>query len=80
MILNIVDERTKLYRWRSVDAVIEPTWHDNTCADADHSAPHPDESDYEERAKISLTEAIAWALGVGYPVTLYIRDAGGNSN
>jgi hypothetical protein len=80
VILNIIDERTKPYRWRSVDVVIEPTWHDNTCADADQSAPQSDESDYEERAEISLSEAIAWAMGIGYPITLYLRNAGDNSN
>jgi hypothetical protein len=80
VILNIIDERTKLYRWRSVDVVIEPTWHDNTCTDADQTEPQSGESDYQERAEISLTEAITWAMGIGYPVTLYIRDASDNSN
>jgi hypothetical protein len=70
----------KPYLWRSVDVVIEPTWHDNSCKDADQSEPHPDESDYEERAEISLTDAIAWASEIGYPVTLYLRNAGDNSN
>ena len=34
------------------------------------------ESDYEERSGLSVAEAIAWAHSLGYPVTLYFRDAG----
>lgn len=76
MILNIKDSRKRRNRWKAVDAVIEPTWYDNTLEDADQSSSSPNESECESREGISLSEAVAWAGSVGYPVTLFLYDAG----
>jgi len=35
MILNIIDNRKRPYRWKRISAIIEATWHDNSCEDAD---------------------------------------------
>jgi hypothetical protein len=77
MILNIIDKRKRPYRWRCIDATIEPTWHDNTCADCDHA----DEGDpgavvWEGRTGIALAEAVVWAAAKPYAVTLYLYDEG----
>lgn len=59
-----------------MNAVAEPTWHDNSVADSDSSAPEPGESDYEERKGLPVTEAAGWAQGLPFPVTLYLYDDG----
>jgi hypothetical protein len=74
MILNIVDNRKLRYRWKRINAVAEPTWHDNKCKDADQAEVTQDERDYEERNNISVTEAIKWADNLSFPVTLYLYD------
>ena len=35
MIWNIIDNRTRPYRWAHINAIIEAAWHDNSCADTD---------------------------------------------
>jgi hypothetical protein len=35
MIWNIIDRRKRPYRWRVVTAIIEATWHDDSCPDSD---------------------------------------------
>jgi hypothetical protein len=74
MILNIIDGRKRRYRWTRVKAIIEPTWHDNSCKDADHASPCGDELDYDERLDISVSDAIKWAADLNYYVTLYVYD------
>jgi hypothetical protein len=74
MILNILDRRKQNYRWKCVDAIIEPTWHDNACADSDYAEHDHGEPMYEARKGISLADAVMWASGVRVPVTLYIYD------
>lgn len=78
MITNIYDQRKRRYRWKLVNAVIEPTWHDNACRDSDQisSEGWKNVSFYEQRTDISLADAILWASGVGYPVTLFLYDQG----
>jgi len=81
MIVNIVDSRTRKYRWKRVQAIVEAVWHDNACNDSDQ-ADVGDELDesyvlYEERNNLSLTEAVAWAMSLSCPVTLYLYDPGG---
>ena len=78
MITNIYSQRSRQYRWMQVDAVIEPTWQDNSCKDADRCDPAgwDGASVYEGRKGVSIAEAVAWANGAGYPVTLYLYDAG----
>ncbi|MDB5440873.1 MAG: hypothetical protein JWM33_3300 [Caulobacteraceae bacterium] len=78
MIWNIIDSRTRPYRWASINAIIEATWHDNSVADTDiaPSAPVENEVTYEQREGISLHEAISWANNQSCPVTLYLYDLG----
>jgi len=76
MILNVIDQRKLQYRWRLVNAVAEPTWHDNKCPDSDQADPNPNESDYQERANISVSDALEWAHLLPFPVTLYLNDSG----
>ena len=81
MIANIIDRRKRRYRWKSVDVVIEATAYDNTITDSDQSEEAPEEFVLvESRNRIPLGEAITWANGSGFPVTLFIYDAGANSD
>ena len=76
-LVNIKDERLHPYRFRKVNAVVEATWHDNSCQNSDLvGVPElgDDGPDYQEREHISLAEAIEWANTFKNPVTLYIWD------
>lgn len=74
MIVNIVDSRTRKFRWMKVKAIIEPTWHDNSCQDADQSQPSLNEIELSKIASVSVQDAITWAHSLGYGVTLYLYD------
>lgn len=37
MLTNIIDHRKRPYRFKKINAVIEPTRHDNTVKDADQA-------------------------------------------
>lgn len=80
MITNILDRRTAVHRWSSVDAVAEATWHDNikeataTHDNADASTAVGDT--FEIRGGISVAEAVTWASAFPDEVTLYLYDAG----
>ena len=76
MICNILDHRERQHRWQRIKAIIEPTWHDNSVADADQAKPTVAESDYDERSAISVEEAVTWAHALPYAVTLYLYDEG----
>jgi hypothetical protein len=79
MLWNIIDRRTRPYRWREVNAIVESVEHDNSCQDADQ-APESDPSltvDYDALEAVSVQEAIASATGQRCPVTLYLYDVGG---
>jgi hypothetical protein len=78
MIWNIIDRRTRSYRWSSVNAIVEATWHDNSVQDADHAPPVTPESEvtYDQRESISVADAIEWASSQPCPVTLYLYDEG----
>jgi len=78
MILNIIDNRENKHRWTNVLAIIEPTWHDNSCNNSDQSTPCEGEEDYAEKKGISLSDAIKWAENLSFNVTLYIYDIDGN--
>lgn len=82
MIWNVIDRRTRPYRWERVNVVIEAVEHDNSCADADQAeaAALPIVIDYDSRDGVPLREAIEWARQLRCPVTLYIYDADDNSN
>jgi hypothetical protein len=77
MIANIIDRRTRRYRWKKITAIIEPTYHDNTVDDSDDTeAPEPGFIVYDERAVISVADAIAWAGSLPFATTLYLYDLG----
>ena len=78
MICNVIDMRTRPHRWKRVNAIVEATWHDNTVNDADEAAcPLPaNEVTYEERAGVTVEEAVQWAISQPCPVTLYLYDEG----
>jgi hypothetical protein len=75
MILNIIDNRKLRYRWKRINAVVEPIWHDNRCKDADQAEETQDELDYEERNNISMNEAVKWASDLPFCVTLYLYNS-----
>ena len=74
MIFNIIDNRKRNYLWKRVNAIVEPTWHDNTHEEADKAEPSEGEVDYDERERISVADAVAWAGSFPYPVTLHLYD------
>lgn len=80
MITNIIDKRKHPYRWVKVNAVIEPTAHDNSIFDADfiqHNAP--DWIGYDEREHISVAAAFDWAQKHKEFVTLFLYDEDGGT-
>lgn len=74
MIANVIDNRKSPYRWKCVNAIIEPAWHDNKCRDADQAEPVLGELDYDERPGLSVNDAIEWANHLPFLVTLYLLD------
>ncbi|MEM6476921.1 MAG: hypothetical protein AAF687_12210 [Pseudomonadota bacterium] len=78
MIGNIRDHRKHIYRWKSVDAVVEALEHDNAVQGADQAEPgDPDHYvSCDWRTGISLEDAISWAHQYPYKVALYIYDEG----
>ena len=78
MIFNIIDRRTRKYRWKQITAIVEPTYHDNSVDDSDETEipNHPDLVVYDEKAAISVADAIAWATSLPFGVTLYLYDLG----
>ena len=78
MLWNIRDRRTRPYRWREINAIVEATEHDNSIEDADQ-APSSDPSVYvlcESLEAVSVSEAVQWAESLPCPVTLYLYDLG----
>jgi hypothetical protein len=76
MIFNIIDNRKRRYRWKKINAIVEATAHDNSCADSDQQPDGPDDVTYEQVEGVSLQDAVAWADAFDSPVTLYIYDDG----
>jgi hypothetical protein len=77
VIWNIIDRRKRLYRWKAITAIIEPVSSDNSCADSDQAdEPEGEFFHYDQRAEISLADAIAWAQSQPFAVTLYLYDLG----
>lgn len=80
-ILNIIDRRKRYYKFGKVNAIIEPTRHDNSVKNADR-APRSPKMDrawigYDEREHISVAEALRWAQNHQDVVTLYLYDKDG---
>ena len=76
MIYNIIDRRSRPYRWRSVDAIVEATAHDDACEDSDQIEPTADDVTYAQQAAVSIADAIGWASSMPGNVTLYLYDVG----
>jgi hypothetical protein len=76
MIYNIIDGRSRRYRWKRVDTVIEATADDNCVDDADEQPEGPDDIVYASRKGLSVETAIPWARAEPSPVTLYLYDEG----
>jgi hypothetical protein len=74
MIANIVDHRTRRYRWKQVHVIAEATFHDNSVTDTDHAEPTAGSVDYDE-LDASLADAILWGQALPGQVTLFIYDA-----
>ena len=81
VIFNIIDRRKRRYRWKQITAIAEPTYHDNLVADSDETeVPEPGFFACDEKAVISVADAIAWATSLAFPVTLYLYDLGQGIN
>lgn len=77
MIWNIIDKRSRPYRWRKINAVIENIEHDNSVQDTDlFEDENTDAPVYDERKNILLHDAVAWAETQAGKVTLYLYDEG----
>jgi len=75
MITNIIDKRTRRYRFLKINAIVEAAWHDNTVKDADQAPPSEKDGPlYEEREHIPLSDAVTWATAFAEPVTLFLYD------
>lgn len=75
MIVNVIDLRSRQYRWASVLAVVEAASKDNTAMDSDKVGSGVGiEIDYAERDGISVREAVLWADRLEGMVTLYLYD------
>lgn len=77
-IANIIDKRTRPYRWKHVTAIVEATFHDNTGVDSDQAESQGDtvDVDYDSLEDVSLAEAVAWAQSFEGNVTLFLYDLG----
>lgn len=73
-ILNIIDHRKRPYRFQKINAVIEPTRHDNRVKDADQASGVDAWMGYDEREHVTLSDAIEWAATTPDEVTLFIYD------
>ena len=77
MIWNIIDKRTRKYRWLEINAVIEDISHDNSYQDTDIFGEDNNEAPvYAEKRSISLHEAVRWPEAEEGKVTLYLYDKG----
>lgn len=78
MLTNIIDRRSRPYRFNKVNAVIEPTRNDNSVKGADKAPPKPRLQKswigYDEKEHVSVRNAILWAVLHDDYVTLYLYD------
>lgn len=76
-IMNIIDHRKRPYRFLKINAIIEPTRHDNSVRDADQADGMDEWIGYAEREHIELADAVEWAEACSDDVTLFIYDEDG---
>jgi len=76
-VVNIVDERTHKHNV-AIDAIFEPSTHDNSCKGATQFEETVAPFVYRELYKTTVAEAIAEMDGYRAPITLYMYDFGSN--
>ena len=78
MIWNIIDRRSRPYRWKRINAIGEDVEHDNACDDSDQApVGDPDSAIlYAQREAVSVEDAVGWASEMKAAVTLYLYDEG----
>lgn len=76
MICNVIDMRTRLHRWKRVNAIVEASWHFNMAKDADQAEfpERENEVTWEELTGVTVEEAVQWAISKPCPVTLFLYD------
>lgn len=78
MLTNIIDRRKRYYRYKKVNAVIEPTRNDNSVKNADRAKRNPKMDKawlgYDDKEHVSVLEAVVWAAAHQDEVTLYLYD------
>lgn len=74
---NVIDRRKRPYRFAKINAIVEPTCHDNSVKDSDRAEPGYRGIGYDEREHISLAAAVVWAREFAHAVTLYLYDEDG---
>lgn len=73
---NIVDRRDNQYNVE-VDVVFEPSWHDNSCADATNFMQMLDEAFTVDHINdTTIEDAIKHCDTWDLPVTIYLYDKG----
>lgn len=75
MICNVIDRRTNRYDVR-VDAVFEPSQHDNCIPGATQFTWGNKEFTYDELLNTEIVVAIDYASKYNCPVTLYLYNPG----
>ncbi len=72
---NIIDRRKKSYNVE-VDAVFEPTWHDNSCKGATEFLQQEEDWDIDNIDDTTVEDAIKHCDTWDLPVTVYLYDKG----
>ena len=74
---NIIDRRKRHHKWAKINAVVEPTCHDNSIDGSDKAIAGYKGIGYDEKEHTSVAEAVVWAQSFDHPTTLYLYDEGG---
>ncbi len=74
---NVVDRRDNQYNIE-VDAVFEPSWHDNSCTDASEFLQTDNEFSVENINDTTVEDAVKHCDTWDLPVTVYLYDKGAN--
>ena len=76
MLSNIIDRRKHPYRFKKITAIVEPTWHDNHCQDADQCEMKVAWFGYDEKLECTVNEALEWGFLKPGENTLFLYDLG----
>lgn len=72
---NIIDRRKNTYDVE-VDAVFEPSWHDNSCVNATEFLQQEEDWSIDNMDSTTVEEAIMHCDTWDLPVTVYLYDKG----